>query len=146
MQNERDRISVKRQRSQSPTVEQHQQPVTTHSHLSLIQQAENLYAHLRASVITTSSLPSPSESAGLTNAPRLATMNDLADAIKQQLLLLVEWAKSLPPFYDLSLDDQVFLYYILFTVLHVTLFIYYSFIYYFFFYFYFSVYLRFITI
>ncbi|XP_055598218.1 transcription factor HNF-4 homolog isoform X2 [Uranotaenia lowii] len=42
----------------------------------------------------------------LTNR-RYASINDVCDSMKQQLLILVEWAKSIPAFVELQLDDQV---------------------------------------
>lgn len=36
-----------------------------------------------------------------------AGINDVCDSMKQQLLILVEWAKSIPAFAELQLDDQV---------------------------------------
>ncbi|CAK1584639.1 unnamed protein product [Parnassius mnemosyne] len=41
------------------------------------------------------------------NNRKLAKINDVCDSIKQQLLILVEWAKYIPAFTDLQLDDQV---------------------------------------
>ena len=38
---------------------------------------------------------------------QLASIADIGDSMKQQLLILVEWAKYIPVFSDLSLDDQV---------------------------------------
>ena len=38
---------------------------------------------------------------------QLATIQDIADSMKQQLLILVEWAKFIPVFSELTLDDQV---------------------------------------
>ncbi|KAL4234285.1 Hepatocyte nuclear factor 4-alpha [Mactra antiquata] len=38
---------------------------------------------------------------------RIATANDICESMKQQLLILVEWAKYIPCFCDLPLDDQV---------------------------------------
>lgn len=38
---------------------------------------------------------------------QLASIADIGDSMKQQLLILVEWAKYIPSFSDLSLDDQV---------------------------------------
>ncbi|KAL4714933.1 hypothetical protein ACJJTC_003084 [Scirpophaga incertulas] len=38
---------------------------------------------------------------------KLAKINDVCDSIKQQLLILVEWAKYIPAFTELHLDDQV---------------------------------------
>jgi hepatocyte nuclear factor 4 len=36
-----------------------------------------------------------------------ASIHDICDSMKQQLLILVEWAKSIPAFAELQLDDQV---------------------------------------
>jgi len=36
-----------------------------------------------------------------------ATVADICDSIQQQLLILVEWAKYIPSFCELTLDDQV---------------------------------------
>lgn len=38
---------------------------------------------------------------------KLATITDVCESMKQQLLVLVEWAKYIPAFCDLPLDDQV---------------------------------------
>ena len=38
---------------------------------------------------------------------KIATVNDICDSMKMQLLVLVEWAKYIPTFCDLKLDDQV---------------------------------------
>ena len=38
---------------------------------------------------------------------QLASIADVGDSMKQQLLILVEWAKFIPVFSELSLDDQV---------------------------------------
>ncbi|OWA54353.1 Hepatocyte nuclear factor 4-alpha [Hypsibius exemplaris] len=38
---------------------------------------------------------------------RIATIQDVCQSMKQQLLILVEWAKYIPPFCELTLDDQV---------------------------------------
>ncbi len=38
---------------------------------------------------------------------KIATLNDVAESMKQQLLILVEWAKYIPSFCELPLDDQV---------------------------------------
>lgn len=36
-----------------------------------------------------------------------ATVADVCESMKQQLLVLVEWAKYIPAFGELPLDDQV---------------------------------------
>lgn len=38
---------------------------------------------------------------------KYASIHDICDSMKQQLLILVEWAKSIPAFAELQLDDQV---------------------------------------
>lgn len=38
---------------------------------------------------------------------QVANINDVCDSMKQQLIYLVEWAKLIPAFTELSLDDQV---------------------------------------
>ena len=37
----------------------------------------------------------------------VALIEDITESMKQQLLVLVEWAKLIPPFQELQLDDQV---------------------------------------
>lgn len=37
----------------------------------------------------------------------MATIADVCESMKQQLLFLVEWAKYIPVFSELPLDDQV---------------------------------------
>ncbi|XP_072169781.1 hepatocyte nuclear factor 4-gamma-like [Diadema setosum] len=44
---------------------------------------------------------------GSITSKKIATMNDVCDSMKQHLLVLVEWAKYIPSFCDLPLDDQV---------------------------------------
>ena len=38
---------------------------------------------------------------------KIANINDVCDSMKQQLLVLVEWAKCIPAFTELYIDDQV---------------------------------------
>lgn len=38
---------------------------------------------------------------------QFASINDVCESMKQQLLILVEWAKHIPAFSELQLDDQV---------------------------------------
>nr|ASL70604.1 nuclear receptor [Brachionus koreanus] len=42
-----------------------------------------------------------------TKPQRIASANEIADSMKQQLLLLVEWAKSIPFFCELPTDDKI---------------------------------------
>lgn len=108
--------------SASATTSAQSSVASTNSTLSVLLQAENVASQLRASVITSTnnnpgqeldaSTSSGGEAASNSGSSagqqqRVATISDLSEAIKQQLLLLVEWAKVLPPFFDLPLDDQV---------------------------------------
>lgn len=38
---------------------------------------------------------------------KIANITDVCESMKQQLLVLVEWAKYIPAFCELPLDDQV---------------------------------------
>jgi nuclear factor 4 len=49
---------------------------------------------------------SPDSEYNLSNK-QFANINDVCDSMKQQLLILVEWAKYIPAFTELLLDDQV---------------------------------------
>ncbi|XP_076220463.1 hepatocyte nuclear factor 4 isoform X3 [Nomia melanderi] len=51
-------------------------------------------------------LGSPSNDIDL-STKQIANINDVCDSMKQQLLILVEWAKYIPAFSELTLDDQV---------------------------------------
>jgi len=46
-------------------------------------------------------------SAGEMAHKKTASLDDICDSMKQQLLILVEWAKYIPSFCELPLDDQV---------------------------------------
>lgn len=50
--------------------------------------------------------PNPVNDYDISNR-QLASINDVCESMKQQLLILVEWAKYIPAFTDLQLDDQV---------------------------------------
>ncbi|KAJ7407520.1 Hepatocyte nuclear factor 4-gamma [Willisornis vidua] len=52
------------------------------------------------------SMPSPSSSTDI-NVKKIAGVSDVCESMKQQLLVLVEWAKYIPGFCELPLDDQV---------------------------------------
>lgn len=41
------------------------------------------------------------------NTKKIASVTDICESMKQQLLVLVEWAKYIPAFCELPLDDQV---------------------------------------
>lgn len=40
-------------------------------------------------------------------AKKIASIGDVCESMKEQLLVLVEWAKYIPAFCELPLDDQV---------------------------------------
>lgn len=52
------------------------------------------------------SIASPTGSADISEK-KSATIGDVCESMKQQLLVLVEWAKYIPAFGELPLDDQV---------------------------------------
>ncbi|KZC04468.1 Transcription factor HNF-4 like protein [Dufourea novaeangliae] len=90
VQNERDRISCRR-----PSYEEQSSNGSGLSVVSLLQ-AEMLSRQLG----------SPSNDIDL-STKQIANINDVCDSMKQQLLILVEWAKYIPAFSELTLDDQV---------------------------------------
>ncbi|XP_047206541.1 hepatocyte nuclear factor 4-gamma isoform X3 [Girardinichthys multiradiatus] len=86
VQNERDRISSRRIIPDSQDL-----PLIT-----ILAQAESLSQQ----IITPVGLADISE-------VKSATVGDVCDSMRQQLLVLVEWAKYIPSFVELPLDDQV---------------------------------------
>ncbi|XP_019871073.1 hepatocyte nuclear factor 4-gamma isoform X3 [Aethina tumida] len=97
VQNERDRISCRR-----PSYEENNQ----NNGLSVgsLLNAEMLSRQVGAALEQMG--PTPVNDHDLSNR-QLANINDVCDSMKQQLLILVEWAKYIPAFTDLQLDDQV---------------------------------------
>lgn len=89
VQNERDRISMRR-----PSYDE-----------QLHNGSLSVNALLNAELMSRQ-IGQPMMDNGLTNK-RAANINDVCDSMKQQLLILVEWAKYIPAFSELSLDDQV---------------------------------------
>ncbi|KAH0617627.1 hypothetical protein JD844_016070 [Phrynosoma platyrhinos] len=88
VQNERDRISTRRSTSEgsnSPSI-------------NTLAQAE----------VLSRQIPVSSPSGGNTdiNVKKIAGISDVCESMKQQLLVLVEWAKYIPAFCELRLDDQ----------------------------------------
>ena len=57
----------------------------------------------RAEKMANESFPEKNES----HKAKQATRTDVSDSIKRQLLVLVEWAKCIPAFSSLTIDDQV---------------------------------------
>ncbi|CAJ0595801.1 unnamed protein product [Cylicocyclus nassatus] len=98
IQNERDAIG-KRKKPEPETEEL----------LDGLLRSEKLCQQLRSSVIK--STEQASYDCGKVKTLRIeddrrATLDDVGKSIHQQLVLLVEWAKSLPQFTSLSMDDQ----------------------------------------
>ncbi|XP_069777277.1 hepatocyte nuclear factor 4-gamma-like isoform X4 [Narcine bancroftii] len=89
VQNERDRISNRRnsyESGSSPSINVlAQAEILSHQQITLSVSAEN-------TDITTK---------------KVATISDVCESMKEQLLVLVEWAKYIPAFCELPLDDQV---------------------------------------
>ncbi|KAG8437535.1 hypothetical protein GDO86_008300 [Hymenochirus boettgeri] len=88
VQNERDRISMRRSSYDD----------NGSLSIGVLLQAE-------AMVLQYSAL-SPVNSADIA-MKKVASISDVCESMKQQLLLLVEWAKYIPAFCELPLDDQV---------------------------------------
>ncbi|CAH1101106.1 unnamed protein product [Psylliodes chrysocephalus] len=97
VQNERDRISCRR-----PSYEENNQ----NNGLSVgsLLNAEMLSRQVGAALEQMG--PNPVNDYDISNR-QLASINDVCESMKQQLLILVEWAKYIPAFTDLQLDDQV---------------------------------------
>ncbi|XP_053322320.1 hepatocyte nuclear factor 4-gamma isoform X2 [Spea bombifrons] len=87
VQNERDRISTRKNTFEGSSIPS----------INTLLQAEILSRQ----VATSSSLITD------VNMKKIATVTDVCESIKQQLLVLVEWAKYIPAFCELPLDDQV---------------------------------------
>lgn len=60
---------------------------------------------------------SPDSDYNLSNK-QIANINDVCESMKQQLLILVEWAKYIPAFTELPLDDQVIITYKIWICVH----------------------------
>ncbi|KAK2530124.1 hepatocyte nuclear factor 4-beta, partial [Columba guinea] len=88
VQNERDRISIRRSSYED----------NGSLSINVLTQAEAMAQQY--------SSPSPVHSADIA-MKKVATINDVCESMKQQLLVLVEWAKYIPAFCELPLDDQV---------------------------------------
>eukprot|EP00069_Balaena_mysticetus_P021139 bmy_13454T0 len=88
VQNERDRISTRRSTFDGSNIPS----------INTLAQAE-----VRSRQISVSS---PGASTDI-NIKKIASIGDVCESMKQQLLVLVEWAKYIPAFCELPLDDQV---------------------------------------
>ncbi|TKR93290.1 hypothetical protein L596_007774 [Steinernema carpocapsae] len=101
IQNERDSIGKRRKTDYEEESAQFIQQLI---------QAESLCQQLRGTVIKRTEQVSAIYDRGKIKAEygeRLATINDVGTSFHQQLVLLVEWAKSLPQFASLPIEDQV---------------------------------------
>ncbi|XP_028592501.2 hepatocyte nuclear factor 4-gamma isoform X2 [Podarcis muralis] len=88
VQNERDRISTRRSASDGSNIPS----------INMLAQAE-LLSH---------QLPVSSPCAGTDiSVKKIAGISEVCESMRQQLLVLVEWAKYIPAFCELRLDDQV---------------------------------------
>ncbi|XP_007885199.1 hepatocyte nuclear factor 4-gamma isoform X1 [Callorhinchus milii] len=88
VQNERDRISTRRnsyESGNSPSI-------------NTLAQAEVLSRQITLSA---------SGASTDINTKKIATISNVCESMKEQLLVLVEWAKYIPAFCELPLDDQV---------------------------------------
>ncbi|XP_064598923.1 hepatocyte nuclear factor 4-gamma-like [Liolophura sinensis] len=96
VQNERDRISVRRT-SYEDLAQNGSLSVSTLLNAEILsRQVDPLYFDI-----------GPLGGAVDLNSKKLAGSNEICESMKQQLLILVEWAKYIPCFCELPLDDQV---------------------------------------
>lgn len=94
VQNERDRISCRRTSNEDPD------PGNGLSVISLLKaEMESRQSKAGAAMENGSNDDLATK--------QFASINDVCESMKQQLLTLVEWAKHIPAFNDLQLDDQV---------------------------------------
>lgn len=97
VQSERDRITSSRKQSGASS--------GTQISLNNLLRAEKICSQLpRSTVILDSATAAQRQEPG---SQRPASLNDISDAMKRQLLLLVDWAKVITPFVSMALDDQV---------------------------------------
>lgn len=95
VQNERDRISCRRQSNDDPD------PGNGLAVASLLK-AEMESRQSKAGSVLENEVTNE-DLAG----KEFASINDVCESMRQQLLILVEWAKHIPAFSELQLDDQV---------------------------------------
>ncbi|XP_056104937.1 hepatocyte nuclear factor 4-gamma isoform X4 [Rhinichthys klamathensis goyatoka] len=88
VQNERDRISSRRNMQDSHDLP----PITALAHAEALSQQINAASPMGPADVS---------------EKKSATISDVCESMKQQLLVLVEWAKYIPAFGELPLDDQV---------------------------------------
>ncbi|KAL4624363.1 hepatocyte nuclear factor 4-alpha-like [Arapaima gigas] len=89
VQNERDRISRRRSSYEDSSL-------------------PSIHALIQADVLSRQQISAPALiHNGDVRAKKVATIPDVCESMRMQLLVLVEWAKYLPAFCELALDDQV---------------------------------------
>ncbi|CAH2285438.1 hepatocyte nuclear factor 4-gamma isoform X1 [Pelobates cultripes] len=88
VQNERDRISTRKSVFEGSSIPS----------INTLSQAEVLSCQITGST--------PGTNTDI-NVKKIASVSDVCESMKQQLLVLVEWAKYIPAFCELPLDDQV---------------------------------------
>ncbi|TMS15832.1 Hepatocyte nuclear factor 4-alpha [Larimichthys crocea] len=88
VQNERDRISTRRSSYEDSSLPS----------INALIQADVLSRQITS--------PAPILNGDI-RTKKIAAITDVCESMKQQLLVLVEWAKYIPAFCDLPLDDQV---------------------------------------
>lgn len=88
VQNERDRISTRRSSYEDSSL-------------------PSINALLQAEVLSQQITSPISGINGDIRAKKIANITDVCESMKEQLLVLVEWAKYIPAFCELLLDDQV---------------------------------------
>ncbi|XP_062396909.1 hepatocyte nuclear factor 4-alpha isoform X3 [Sardina pilchardus] len=94
VQNERDRISTRRSSYEDNSLPS----------INALIQADVLSRQVLKSLQISS--PGPILNGDI-RTKKIAVITDVCESMKQQLLVLVEWAKYIPSFCDLPLDDQV---------------------------------------
>lgn len=88
VQNERDRIAI-------------------HKRITITPEDDNMTLSVKSLYESEMMVRSIGTQVTTTLPIKVADFNDIVESIKQQLLLLVEWAKSIKAFCDLSTDDKV---------------------------------------
>uniref|UniRef100_A0A452EZR6 Hepatocyte nuclear factor 4 alpha n=1 Tax=Capra hircus TaxID=9925 RepID=A0A452EZR6_CAPHI len=88
VQNERDRISTRRSSYEDSSL-------------------PSINALLQAEVLSQQITSPVSGINGDIRAKKIASIADVCESMKEQLLVLVEWAKYIPAFCELPLDDQI---------------------------------------
>uniref|UniRef100_A0A9J7XVR0 Hepatic nuclear factor 4, beta n=1 Tax=Cyprinus carpio carpio TaxID=630221 RepID=A0A9J7XVR0_CYPCA len=116
VQNERDRISCRRESQGVGTLTidvlmqaeacTHQAEQRLTSDLMRDGVGGGLNAMLSDYLMTYSANPSQNPMRDI-KTKKIAGVSDVCESMKQQLLLLVEWAKRIPEFCELSVDDRV---------------------------------------